>query len=179
MMWKGFCDTEFFGYFCILLGVHHPKADVFVLQDLSCELVVNTDKYQCQYQFFVCALTLLLLLFTIHFSGTHMPCIWAGTHSCCCLRQYILSLPRYVCPESSLCSFLVSGKLWVRTACFSECTSQRRKTDLEKQLNKLKFGYTLCAPAFKHDWNANLITEKGRWEGIKVVDGNMHLCLSY
>lgn len=30
--------TQFSGYFGILLGVHHPKTDASVLQDLSCEL---------------------------------------------------------------------------------------------------------------------------------------------
>lgn len=37
--------TQFFGYFGILLGVHHPKTNVFVLQDLSCELGVHTHKH--------------------------------------------------------------------------------------------------------------------------------------
>lgn len=36
--------TQFFGDFGILLGIHHPKTNVFVLQDLRCELGVHTNK---------------------------------------------------------------------------------------------------------------------------------------
>lgn len=36
--------TQFFSYFGILLGVHHPEANVFILQDLSCQLGVHKHK---------------------------------------------------------------------------------------------------------------------------------------
>ena len=36
--------TQFFGDFGILVRVHHPKTNVFVLQDLRCELGVHTNK---------------------------------------------------------------------------------------------------------------------------------------
>lgn len=35
--------TQFFGYFSIFQGVHHPKTDVLVLQDLCCQLEVHID----------------------------------------------------------------------------------------------------------------------------------------
>lgn len=39
----GTSPTQFFGYFGVLLGVHHPKTNVFVLQDLRCELRQTLD----------------------------------------------------------------------------------------------------------------------------------------
>lgn len=37
--------TQFFGYFSIFQGVHHPETNVLVLQDLRCQLKVD---WQCQ-----------------------------------------------------------------------------------------------------------------------------------
>lgn len=89
---------------------------------------------------------------------TSMLCTWADIHSCSRLRQYIFSLPRCLCTESPLWSFLVRRKLWVRTACLSACSCWGRITDLENHWG----GGLLCV--FLLSKSARNMTEMWNWK---------------